>query len=63
MPFGPGKATGVALEVGKYPIAALVPQFCKRFGEMVLIIHCLHPQKLATRGTNSADAAAKSLAL
>jgi hypothetical protein len=53
----------VALEVGKHPIAALVPQFCKRFREMGLIIHCLHPQKLATRGTNSADAAAKSFAL
>jgi hypothetical protein len=39
MPRGAWKATGVALEVGKHSIPALVPQFGQRLPEMSLIIH------------------------
>src|SRR5262249_46594578 len=50
MPGGAWKATGVALEVGKNSIPALVPQFGQRLREMYLIIHCSHPRKISEKG-------------
>src|SRR5262245_17068064 len=43
MPFGAWEAASMALEVGKHPVAPLVPQFRQRVGEIGLIIHTLLP--------------------
>jgi hypothetical protein len=44
MPFGVRKAAGVALEIGKHPIAAFIPQAGQCMRKVGLVIHRSHPR-------------------